>query len=539
MRRFSALLVLLFAAAQFVWAGERDVAGTWKLTYVDGDRLVTFWFLTLEKKDGKWTGKAVSTPTAPPATVESVQLQNDNLRINLELALVSMKLSLQFKVPAGEAKKLHGVIAHDQGAIAAELVRAKAGDAEKTDVVKEVQPIKDESFALLKKAIADTQGEMATFAYAQQLVGLATVERADLAELKSALAPALAAAARHGPDWVREVRLGLAYGLSKQNTSAALGEELARLALKEMKAETDIELYLRAQTILADAVRLQNKTAELAKIQESITDLEVKGHEANEKAGPGFKADKSEPRKGNRAVLVELFTGAQCGPCVAADLAFEGLARSHQGNGVQLLQYHMHIPRPDPLTIEDAEKRANYYENGFKGTPTIFFNGKADEGGGGSKNAAGWKYDQYRKIIEPMLAAKTDIQLTVEATKTGDEIRATAKATGFKASEKLRLRLALVEPWVRYAGSNGVIYHVHVVRALLGGPDGFDPAKKNGTAAAKINLRAWRDQTDHFLEQYRSLDGQRPFFLRNLRVVAFLQDDATREVLQAADTAVK
>ena len=56
--------------------------------------------------------------------------------------------------------------------------------------------------------------------------------------------------------------------------------------------------------------------------------------------------------------LVELFTGAQCPPCVAADIAFDAEAvKSYKAADVVLLQYHLHIPGPDPLTNADSEKR--------------------------------------------------------------------------------------------------------------------------------------------------------------------------------------
>ena len=44
--------------------------------------------------------------------------------------------------------------------------------------------------------------------------------------------------------------------------------------------------------------------------------------------------------KNDRAVLVELFTGSQCPPCVAADLAFDTLAKTYKPADAILLEYH-------------------------------------------------------------------------------------------------------------------------------------------------------------------------------------------------------
>src|SRR5207253_3318789 len=79
---------------------------------------------------------------------------------------------------------------------------------------------------------------------------------------------------------------------------------------------------------------------------------------------PPFKTEafKGRKAKGDRRVLVELFTGAQCPPCVAADVAFDALAKTYKPNDVILLEYHLHIPRPDALTNADTEERQGFYE---------------------------------------------------------------------------------------------------------------------------------------------------------------------------------
>ena len=56
----------------------------------------------------------------------------------------------------------------------------------------------------------------------------------------------------------------------------------------------------------------------------------------------------------NKVAVLELFTGAQCPPCVAADVAFDALEKSYKHTDLILLQYHMHIPGPDPLTNPDT-----------------------------------------------------------------------------------------------------------------------------------------------------------------------------------------
>ena len=67
-----------------------------------------------------------------------------------------------------------------------------------------------------------------------------------------------------------------------------------------------------------------------------------------------------EPRSqqpDNRVVLCELFTGANCSVCVAADVAFSHLLKTYRPSEVIALQYHQHVPQPDPLTNSDSEQR--------------------------------------------------------------------------------------------------------------------------------------------------------------------------------------
>jgi len=108
--------------------------------------------------------------------------------------------------------------------------------------------------------------------------------------------------------------------------------------------------------------------------------------------------------KASRPVLVELFTGAQCGPCVAADMAFDALEKAFDNDQAILLQYHLHIPGPDPLTAGDGMDRVNFYGEYFGGTPAAFFNGKFAIKGGGNKTDAEDKFKDYAEVVEKLMS---------------------------------------------------------------------------------------------------------------------------------------
>ena len=112
---------------------------------------------------------------------------------------------------------------------------------------------------------------------------------------------------------------------------------------------------------------------------------------------------RSDPRH-DRVVLLELFTGAECGPCVAADLAFDALSGAYRPTELITLEYHLHIPRPDPLTGPDSVARAAYYE--VHSTPSTRFNGEPAALHGGPAEHARSKLNQYRSVIDEMLRTR-------------------------------------------------------------------------------------------------------------------------------------
>src|SRR5262249_11450951 len=149
-----------------------------------------------------------------------------------------------------------------------------------------------------------------------------------------------------------------------------------------------------------------------------------------------FKPAGFPGRKGNsqRVLVMELFTGAQCPPCVAADAAFDALETTYKPADVILLQYHMHIPGPDPLTNPDSEARMRYYSKKFPrdagGTPSTIFNGKANSlGGGGLLAQSERKYHQYREHIDKLLEETTPVHLNLTAGRKGDHINLKAEVS--------------------------------------------------------------------------------------------------------------
>ena len=102
--------------------------------------------------------------------------------------------------------------------------------------------------------------------------------------------------------------------------------------------------------------------------------------------------------------------------------------------------------------------------------------------------------------------------------------------------------MALVEPQVPYKGKGGVPVQVSVVRALPSGEEDVVLKEKSLKKTFTVDLaelkKKWQDYHKKVADKKPYPDKERPLDLKNLRVVAFVQNDETAEVLQAAQADV-
>jgi hypothetical protein len=148
-------------------------------------------------------------------------------------------------------------------------------------------------------------------------------------------------------------------------------------------------------------------------------------------------------------------------------------------------------------------------------------------------------------LIDPLLDTPAGATLQLAATRSGDKLTITAKVSGLtKPSDKTRLRLAVAESAVRYAGGNGVRYHQCVVRGFAGSADGLPLPKPMAEHDVTVDLAAMRVGLGAELDEYQKKNqgfvfAERPLSLRSLVIVGFIQDDTTHDVLQAAQVDVR
>lgn len=235
-----------------------------------------------------------------------------------------------------------------------------------------------------------------------------------------------------------------------------------------------------------------------------------------------------------KAVLVELFTGSECPPCVAADLGFEGLIDSYDTKYVAILEYHLHIPRPDPMTNPADLDRAAYY--GARSTPSTFFDGENKLGGGGGRSRSEAKYDQYANEINSRLFVEPVVQLKLEAVLDGNRVKVNYEAD--KVLDNADFNIVLVQMEEKYAGANGIVFHKLVVRDFLNvkasssNQASFDIAKAE--KAGELHLADYeKENSFQFKEKHFKINTS------ELRVVFFIQDKETKEVFNAVVADVK
>src|SRR5262249_35647879 len=180
------------------------------------------------------------------------------------------------------------------------------------------------------------------------------------------------AAAGYGPRWEREVTIRLADSLAGQEGLGDIAVAQAKRAERLLTDDDDAATRMKVLDAIVQTLTKAGKADEVKPYSAQIAKLEARDYADYTRTLP-FKPEAFAGRKGksDRGVLVEVFTGAECPPCAAVDLAFDGLMKTYKPADVVLLQYHVHIPGPDPLASPDSMKRVeDYYADQVRGAPT-------------------------------------------------------------------------------------------------------------------------------------------------------------------------
>jgi hypothetical protein len=534
---FPALSIGLILAAQ-ARAGDDGLAGYWKFSVYDQGQQNSLWLVHLDKdKNNKLTVSFDPFKGAPRAKLEEVKQDGDTIKIKFTGTVAgqggSQQISFDYegKLPKPGAKKIYGSVSFGRTMLPAILEATSAKTIFEVD----------------RDLVLRTPSDPKAFLAVLDLIDQAKDNKVEVKDLQMWVDGSLKAAEMYGPRFQLRHGSRVLAALKGQKMYASVAVEAARKVGKLIDPKMPLETQGDVLALASGILRGGGQAKEADAFDARLDQLESLAYEEHIKSKSvlNFKTEKFAGRKAksNRAVLVELFTGAQCPPCVAADMAFDGLEKTYQSGEVVLLQYHLHIPGPDPMSNTDTDNRFEYYMDAYpkkvRGTPTSLFNGKLDATGGGDRDDAPDKYKEFCTVVNKFLETPDTLKLSATAARSGAKIAIHAKVAGLdKPGENMCLRLALVEDWVRYKGGNGLQYHHRVVRAMPGGVKGVSVKEKDFEHKAAIDLDDLRASLNKYLnEDYP--EGPRPMRLRNLSVVAFVQDDETAEVLQAVNVPVR
>jgi hypothetical protein len=284
-----------------------------------------------------------------------------------------------------------------------------------------------------------------------------------------------------------------------------------------------------------------------------------------------IKAEKYERVSGqtDRVVLAEFFTGAGCVPCIPFDYSFEADLDHYSRRELAVLVYHWHAPTMDPLGNRSSDARVGYYD--VHGAPTTFVDGvkfnSPDEDSRSKSEAVNVSqrvYVQIKSRINAELKTAPKGEIKLDAKRVGETVEVNLTGRPLNGvSADVTLQLALIENEVHYSGENGLRFHLMVVRNLARQPGSenygfkmepnrankinyvFDikdiiaqnlryytdlPAERRKEFAARVGAEAAQDiGIDFSFKEERNIIDP-----NNLSVVAFLQDDKTKEILQSA-----
>ncbi len=569
----AALAALVLSLAPLLLA-ESPLAGTWKITALPGADELALWLIRIEEKDGKPRATLLSagSPDLKNFSVELKRLDASGLELILKGTASSQRFNVVGYAPKGDAKpkRLLGSLGFPGGRDLAWLDRSdlselpagktavrgaaaealhsagQPADGKKPDV--EPKKLTADLSAIVQKHATHPAAVFAAFELVR--VGVETQEAE--AELRRRAEQAIKLVSPYGREMELQFTRQIAQALGPAGQKAYLAKiaplmhEYAARAQKLLQADDPADAQAAVLKTLADALKRSGKAAEVKEVLERLAKLEEALDREYLQHSIPFKVEPFAGRKaqGNRVALLELFTGAQCEPCVAADAAFDALARTYKPTDLVLLQYHLHVPGPDALTNGDSEKRADWYD--VEGTPNVFLNGERvkgpeGQGVGGSIEHAQGRYQYLRKEIDRRLEGEASAALKVSAERKGTRVEATVDVSGLKRTgEPIRLHVALVESTVRYQGINGQRLHHQVVRAMPRGIEGIHLKQAATKERVALDLSQLRKSLDDYLNKFPGVfpEDDRPLLLTGLKIVAFIQDQKTKEVLHAAQADV-
>jgi hypothetical protein len=227
-----------------------------------------------------------------------------------------------------------------------------------------------------------------------------------------------------------------------------------------------------------------------------------------------------------RMMLVEEATNASCPPCAAQNPYFEAyLALPYNQEDIIPICFHANFPGKDVMNAANGSMhngRVNFY--GISGVPTAVVNGKIPTRIDGGYDGSPADTAAIFAAMKPVRGTMSPITLNIKQSMQGDSLSATVHVSSTDAISASTLRIVVVEREHYYtaAGTNGEKTFVYIARAM--GPTSTGAALTlDAGGSADFSMKVPIDSTWNRDETY---------------VVAFVQKNSTKEVLQAGTSKI-
>jgi len=227
----------------------------------------------------------------------------------------------------------------------------------------------------------------------------------------------------------------------------------------------------------------------------------------------------------SKMVFIEEGTQASCGICATENPAFDALLEANSDK-VVVLKYHTALPGFDQINLDNPEEvqdRMDYYA--IQDVPIGVINGAYIANDCEAYEGAPTCLSQAN--IDAAYTSEAAFDLSLSATFESNILTVAGTLAANEAvTGDLKLRLAITERDVEYVdvpgGTNGETVYRHVFKQFIGGAMGLD-----------LN-DAWESGDSYTIDETFDLAETIIYNHSKLQLVAFVQDDNTKNVLQAA-----
>jgi PKD repeat protein len=233
----------------------------------------------------------------------------------------------------------------------------------------------------------------------------------------------------------------------------------------------------------------------------------------------GFAFDDFQIVERNRMILIEHFTNSSDVDCYQADSVLDALTSNHPSNVINL-QYHTSYPPNDPFNADNpvVPTTRQFYYN-LSNVPFAIINGGKE-----SSQRIDFQtthLNQEQVIIQSLY--DSDFNLNIRTMKVNNilYIEPTIAALADVPDMEISLRIAVIHPEIKgITGNNGDTLFRNVVRDMIPGPAGTTIYRPWNMGETLTLVQAW--------EISNEVESD------SLRVIAFIQNESSREIIQAA-----